>query len=346
MSLLLAVLLASVARGRALDFPAGGSPPIPVLTAGTIGDAPTIASAAVGEPSISPPSDQKSGTSSGDPVAGGQAPSVPPPPGQTSVPVTPTWPAHGVPPVGTWDIVATGGIAAALLTIQFAIPAPTVPKWTDTNAFDDGVRSAFRIGSEGGRQAAALTSDILVYALIAAPFLNATLVAGVEHERWDVAWRLMVLDTQTILLATTITISLQKATARERPYAHECRTNPSLSDCSLGGKYQSFPSGHTTAAFAAVALECFHHGYLDTSHTGWGSAVCPLTIVAAIGTAMLRIAADRHWATDIIVGASIGGLVGYAVPALHLLGEGKKDGPVVTPMVSGSTIGLTLAGRF
>jgi membrane-associated phospholipid phosphatase len=230
--------------------------------------------------------------------------------------------------------------------VQFAIPAPTVPKWTGSNGFDDGVRSAFRIGTEGGRQAAALTSDILVYALIAAPFLNATLVAGVEHERWDVAWRLLVLDAQTILLATTITISIQKATARERPFAKECNTNPSLSDCSLGGKYQSFPSGHTTAAFAAVALECFHHGYLDTSHTGWGAAVCPLTVVAAIGTAMLRVAADRHWATDIIVGASIGGLVGYAVPALHLLGEEKKDGPVVMPTISASTVGLSIAGRF
>ena len=40
------------------------------------------------------------------------------PPLQTE-PLAPVWPAHGVPPVGTWDIVATGVLAAALLTVQF-----------------------------------------------------------------------------------------------------------------------------------------------------------------------------------------------------------------------------------
>jgi len=263
-----------------------------------------------------------------------------------AVPTAPSWPAHGVPPVGTWDIVGAGALGAALLTVQFAVPGPTVPKWTDQNGFDTGIRSALRISGEGGRQAAAYTSDGLVYLLVAAPFLNSILVAGVEHERWDVGWRLAVLDAQTLLLAGTITITLQKAIARERPFVQECRGNPALKDCSGGGYNQSFPSGHTSAAFAAVALECFHHGYLDTSHTGWGAAVCPMTVVAAVGTGILRIAADRHWATDVLAGAAIGGLVGYAIPALHLLGEEKQPGAVLMPTISPSTMGVTLAGRF
>ncbi|HUM11836.1 MAG TPA: phosphatase PAP2 family protein [Myxococcaceae bacterium] len=242
--------------------------------------------------------------------------------------------------------MATGGLAAAAVTVEFVIPSPTVPKWTAQNGFDTGIRDALRLGTDSGRATAGTMSDVLVYLLMAAPFLNATLVAGIEHERWDVAWRLMVLDAETILLATTIPLSLQKATARERPYVQECGNPSPPSQCSSGGKYTSFPSGHTTAAFAAVALECFHHGYLDTSHTGWGGAVCPVTIVAALGTGILRIAADRHWATDILVGGAIGGLVGYAVPALHLLGAEKKTGPVVLPTISPSTVGLTLAGRF
>ncbi len=326
-SLLLAIVVATAARGQAAD---------PSVLAGT-GDRPEAAQ-------------------SGDPARPGQI-TGPDPAAQTGAPgavaraepltpPAPTWPARGVPPVGTWDIVATGGLTAAALVVQFAIPAPTVPKWTEENGFDNGIRDALRLSSEGGRQAAGLTSDILVFTLMAGPFLNAILVAGVEHERWDVGWRLMVLDAQAILLATTITLSLQKATARQRPYVQECPTNPSLSECSGGGKYQSFPSGHTTAAFAAVTLECFHNGYLDTSHTGWGSVQCPVTIVAALGTGILRIAADKHWATDILVGAAVGGIVGYAVPTLHLLGAEKKDGLVLTPSISASTVGLTLVGRF
>ena len=261
-------------------------------------------------------------------------------------PAQPGWPAHGVPPVGAWDVVGAGALGAALLTVQLAVPGPTVPRWTDQNGFDTGIRSGLRIPGEGGRQVAAYTSDGLVYLLVAAPFLNSILVAGVEHDRWDVGWRLAVLDAQAIFLAGTITITLQKAVARERPFVQECRANPGLKDCSGGGYNQSFPSGHTTAAFTAVALECFHHGYLDTSHTGWGAAVCPVTVVAAIGTGILRIAADRHWATDVLAGAAIGGLVGYAIPALHLLGEDQRQGAVLMPTISSSTMGVTLAGRF
>ena len=99
--------------------------------------------------------------------------------------------------------------------------------------------------------------------------------------------------------------------------------------------------------FAAVALECFHHGFLDTSHTGWGAAVCPVTIVVATGTAILRVAADRHWVTDVFVGAGLGGALGYAIPALHIaFASNKQQTAVITPAISSSYFGLSVAGRF
>src|SRR4029077_11922606 len=143
----------------------------------------------------------------------------------------------------------------------------------------------------------------------------------------DVAWKLAALDAETLLTVTFVSLSLQKLTARERPFLEQCKTQPGLSECSIGGKFASFPSAHTSVVFAAVALECFHHGFLDTSHSGWGGAVCPVTIVVATGTAVLRIAADRHWATDVITGALLGGTLGYAIPALHIAfaGDSKKE---------------------
>ena len=163
----------------------------------------------------------------------------------------------------------------------------------------------------------------------------------------DVAWKLAALDAETLLTVTFVTLSLQKLTARERPFVKECQTDPSLSECSIGGKYASFPSAHTSVAFAAVALECFHHGFLDTTHTGWSGAVCPVTIVVATGTAVLRVAADRHWATDVITGALLGGGLGYAIPALHLVFASNKDSTaVVTPAISSSYLGVSIAGRF
>jgi membrane-associated phospholipid phosphatase len=274
----------------------------------------------------------------------GTPPAAPKPDKASPVP----WPAHGLPTIGVWDIAASGALAVATAAVEFGVPEPTVPRWTETNGFDDWVRGGLRINSESGRKAAAFTSDLLVYTLAALPFLNATLVAGIEHERWDVAWRLLALDAETLLTATLAALSIQYITVRERPFALACASNPALSDCSVGGKNLSFPSAHTTIVFAAVALECFHHGYLDTSHTGWGAAACPVTVVAASLTGVLRIAADRHWATDVIGGAVLGGTLGYAIPALHVAFADRSGHPtaVLTPAASPSFLGLTLAGRF
>ena len=268
------------------------------------------------------------------------------PPGATApTPAAPPWPAHGLPTVGTWDIVATGGLVGALAIVQFGVPAPTQPRWSGSS-FDNWVRDGLRLSSESGRAAASTTSDVFVYILAALPVANATLVAGAEHERWDIAWRLVVLDAETMFTATLAAVSLQHITARQRPFVQECAANPTLSDCATGSKYQSFPSGHTTLAFTAVALECFHHGYLDTVHTGWGAAACPVTIAVATVTGVLRIMADRHWATDVLAGALLGGTIGWAIPALHLAVSKGQTPTVLTPILSPSMMGLSIAGRW
>jgi membrane-associated phospholipid phosphatase len=292
----------------------------------------------------------------GEPTVQSDAPLALPPPGTTSVqqpsPLAPnppaaTWPRQELPVSPLWDGIAAGALGAATLVVQFGIPNPSEPKWTGSGGVDDWVRGWLRISSESGRNAAALTSDVFVFTLAAAPFVNAFFVAGWEHERMDVAWKLAALDAETMLTVTLISFSLQKLTARERPFVKACQTDPTLSECSIGGKYASFPSAHTSLVFAAVALECFHHGFLDTSHTGWGAAVCPLTIAVATGTAILRIASDRHWTTDVFAGAVLGGTLGYAIPALHVAFASKSDkGAVILPAVSPSYLGLSLAGRF
>jgi membrane-associated phospholipid phosphatase len=282
------------------------------------------------------------------PSTSATAPGTAAPPAATTAspaPGTPPWPAHGLPTVGVWDIVASAGLIGGLSIVQFGVPAPTQGKWAG-NGFDDWVRGGLRLSSEEGRKTASTTSDVFVYALSAFPLINATLVAGAEHERWDIAWRLVVLDAETLLTATFAAVSLQHLTARERPFVQECATNPNLQDCQTGSKYQSFPSGHTTLVFAAVALECFHHGYLDTTHTGWGAAACPTTVVVATLTGVLRIMADRHWATDVLAGAVLGGTIGLAIPLLHIAVAKGQTPTVVTPAIGPGMMGLSVAGRF
>jgi hypothetical protein len=229
----------------------------------------------------------------------------------------------------------------ALTIVQFGVPAPTQGNWAG-NAFDDWVRGGLRLSSESGRQVAGTTSDVFVFALTALPFLNATLVAGAEHERWDIAWRLMVLDAETLATATLAAISLQKLTRRERPFVQECQANPNLSDCTPGGRYQSFPSAHTTLCAGGPGASTTA---TSASHS-CGAPRPPCDGHRGDVGALLRVMADRHWATDVLAGALLGGSIGLAIPLLHLAVAKGQTPTVVTPAIGPGMLGLSVAGRF
>jgi membrane-associated phospholipid phosphatase len=66
-----------------------------------------------------------------------------------------------------------------------------------------------------------------------------------------------------------------------------------------GSSKNSFPSGHTTAAF--VGAELFHQEMKDM---GWGYSVAGYTVASAVGC--MRILNNRHWFSDVLVGAATG----------------------------------------
>jgi len=78
---------------------------------------------------------------------------------------------------------------------------------------------------------------------------------------------------------------------------------------------------------------CIQHSRLSLyGSADW--AVCPAALGIAAGTSLLRVVADKHWATDVIAGAVIGATVGAVVSAVHLRGD--RSAP---------TAGLSLGGE-
>jgi membrane-associated phospholipid phosphatase len=89
------------------------------------------------------------------------------------------------------------------------------------------------------------------------------------------------------------------------------RRRPNAGLQATGDANTSFYSGHTTQAFALAAAA----GTVSTIR-GYPSApwVWAGGMTLAAGVGYLRVAADQHWATDVLAGAAVSGLVGFAVP--------------------------------
>lgn len=73
--------------------------------------------------------------------------------------------------------------------------------------------------------------------------------------------------------------------------------------------YESFPSGHSAAAFALATVVS-----LQYCHSFWVGATA-YTLAAAVG--MSRLALDKHWLSDVVIGAAIGHLVARFVVRNH-----------------------------
>ena len=95
-----------------------------------------------------------------------------------------------------------------------------------------------------------------------------------------------------------------------------------------GGRY-SFPSGHTSAAFVTAAVVQRHYGWrLGVPAYGLASYV-----------AMSRLSENRHFASDVLVGAAIGMVSGRAVT----VGRGRAQFDLAPIGVrGGGGVGFTL----
>ena len=97
----------------------------------------------------------------------------------------------------------------------------------------------------------------------------------------------------------------------------------------------SFPSGHTTSAFA-------FSGYVMAEHEYW-IGVPALLISTFIGYS--RINDNMHWLHDVTAGATIGWAYGWGISKL----QKKKAGPetvFIAPILDSKTAGLSLYKEF
>jgi len=109
---------------------------------------------------------------------------------------------------------------------------------------------------------------------------------------------------ESVVAASTITGALKMLVGRARPYVSADSNSYDFGFMRgrKGGQYQSFPSGHTTAAFAFAAALAGEANTVAKPRR-W---VAPVVYSAATLVGLARMYDDKHWASDVIVGGSIG----------------------------------------
>lgn len=118
--------------------------------------------------------------------------------------------------------------------------------------------------------------------------------------------------TEALLLGEFTGGVLKGLIGRQRPYVTPQNSHSFgfLRGFGGGDKYRSFPSGHTLAAFAAAAAVSS-----ETSewwpNTRW--IIGPVMFTGATLTGVSRMYDNKHWASDVIVGAGLGTFAGLKV---------------------------------
>jgi membrane-associated phospholipid phosphatase len=122
--------------------------------------------------------------------------------------------------------------------------------------------------------------------------------------------------TEALFIGTLTGSALKGLFGRERPYVKQDPHNYRFGRGFGRGRerYRSFPSGHTIAAFSAAAAVTS-----ETRRWWRGSEwyIGPLMYGGATLSGMSRIYHNRHWASDVIMGAAIGTLAGNKVVRYH-----------------------------
>lgn len=248
------------------------------------------------------------------------------------------------------EIALVPALGAGMLVTGLATPGSERASWMGQNGFDDGARSLLRAEGQSARDTARMTSDGLWMGLAAYPLVvDALVLAGAGHGRWDVALRLTVTYGEAALTAGLLTVLSQGVVGRGRPLLEECARDASYDPmCGTRQLSRSFFAGHPAAAFDAAGVVC--QSTLDFELYGsraGGIAACIATMSLAGATGVLRVVADKHWASDVLVGSGVGLATGLVAPWLVRLAnrgpfEGKTVGfaPLVTPTVRGVSAGL------
>jgi len=233
---------------------------------------------------------------------------------------------------GTDGVLGAVGLAGNAIALGLSTTRQSVPdQGLDPSNISWGIdRNSIGNPSTGANTA---SNAAVLATLVGVPAFALLTQPGV-HGFANVVRRPFLLYGESLLLAQACTQILKPAVSRPRPFTYlpaSERPTESSYDVTAEEAFRSMPSGHAATTFAAASYAATDN---LLSHPDAGST--EHVAVAAVGgllaglTSTLRVEADQHFPTDLMVGGLIGTASGVTVPLLHsyvLPGGGRAPHP-------------------
>jgi hypothetical protein len=173
--------------------------------------------------------------------------------------------------------------------------------------------------------------------IVGNPFVHLGIAAAVygggilgDSPRWKETGEMLG---ESILLADATTFFLKESIGRARPLVRSDKG--SFRPGQFRSNYDSLPSMHTSSSFAMASI---------LAATSESLPAKLLYYSAATFVGFSRIYRDKHWASDVILGAAIGELCSRVVMTTHVK-QGSRS-VSVAPYATASSGGLSLSGMW
>jgi membrane-associated phospholipid phosphatase len=212
-----------------------------------------------------------------------------------------------------YDLVVDGAITAGatgawiISEALMGTLAPTACHWCASNGFDAGARDLLL---SPWPASAATASDAIAFGMIPVGVLAHQLLAARAAGDLRAGWADLLVIAQATALAMDLDQVAKFAAGRQRPFVHygnfrDPARRPQPDD------NLSFFSGHATLSFALATSAGTVSMIRRYPSTPW---VWGIGMTAATAASLLRISADKHYLSDVLAGAVVGGGLGFAVP--------------------------------
>ena len=150
-----------------------------------------------------------------------------------------------------------------------------------------------------------------------------------ENEKME---RTALLAAESFLVTGLFTTVLKVSTGRHRP----SKDNNSSTYDGPNTSNKSFPSGHTSTAFAIATVVANEYEEVPL--------VAPISYGIATLTGLSRINDNHHWASDVFFGAALGYFTSKTILRLHSNKKGRHF--TIYPRAGFRSGGLVLSSRF